>query len=431
MRVAMLVLLFGCNGGKDATDHDANGDADADTDADADSDADTDVDRCAPLTPPSDAIPVAEGEDLAAAVAAAPDGAVLALAAGTWVLSAPLTLDHPVTLVSADADAASVTLDGDYVASNLVQIASPDVTVAHLTLTRSFDDLLVVAPGSDRATVHGVSFVDSARYGLVATSDWDAGTFTDDGVVSCSSFALTDAGRDEVRGECVTGGVDLYGVRGWTVRDDTFDDFWCPFGVSGPGIRATRGVRDTVITRNVLRDVAFGIVLGETQDQIGRVYDDLPCGTAAVLQSVDGVVTNNLVSAYDDDLLVSDGGVLTGIRTESSCEALVAHNSVYAGVTPVSSSIEQRYDTTTGLVANNLLSDKAIRTDGALADVAGNLETVQFDTWLFPAGNDFHTSPGASWAIDQGDVSTLGLVIDDIDGELRSDGQLDIGADEQ
>src|SRR5262249_29460886 len=155
----------------------------------------------------------------------------------------------------------------------------------------------------------------------------------------------------------------------------------------------------------------YGIALGESQDQVGRTYDDDPCGDV-LLQHIDGVVTNNIVSAYEDDLIYSNGGVLTGIRVESSCNAEVSHNSVYSAVEP-QSSIEQRYDTTTGRMANNLVSHKVVRVADAAAEVLANVEDAQFDSWTFPAGGDFHTSPGAVWAIDQGDPVTIGVVTED------------------
>ena len=58
---------------------------------------------------------------------------------------------------------------------------------------------------------------------------------------------------------------------------------------------------------------------------------------------------------------------------------------------------------------------------------------VERNRWFvqhhFPAGGDFHTSPAAEWAIDQG--STANTLPDDVDRELRTDGLPDIGADER
>jgi hypothetical protein len=47
------------------------------------------------------------------------------------------------------------------------------------------------------------------------------------------------------------------------------------------------------------------------------------------------------------------------------------------------------------------------------------------------AGLDFHLAPTASAAIDQGASLAAGLCDNDMDGDPRSDGAPDIGADER
>lgn len=416
--------------GTDTTETDTT---DTDTTDTTDTTTPTPDGLCEPLDVPAGAVAVAAGADLQAAVDAAADGATLALAAGTYNITTPIVLNKPITLMAADADAASVVLDGNYVASDLLRVTAGDVTIAHLTLKRSGDALIQVdssAADVPRPRVHMVKMIDPGRAGVTnftGVEVYDA-FHADDGEVSCNEFDLTDVGRDEVVGLCGVTGIEVYGGRGWTIRDNRITNMYCDIGFSGPAITATRGSRDTVITRNQLVDVSFGIVLGETADQIGRVYDDAPCGSG-VIQHIDGWVTNNIVAANDADLLVTDG-FLSGIRMETSCNINVLHNSVFSAVTPELGAIEQKYTTTTGLIANNLLSDKIVRYPGADADVVGNYETATLSFFFFPAEDDFHTSPGATYAIDQGDPITIGLVTDDVDGAPRDDGAPDIGADE-
>ena len=107
----------------------------------------------------------------------------------------------------------------------------------------------------------------------------------------------------------------------------------------------------------------------------------------------------------------------------------VIHNSVQSAVAPDAASIEHRYDTTTGVIANNLASYVIRRLDASALDEDTNLENVGADTWFYPAGGDFHTAPGATWAVDQG--STAHTLPDDVDGEPRDDGLPDVGADER
>ncbi len=437
LTLALAAALLACSGNdKDESDivpldeGDADTDADADTDTDTDADTDTDVEPglCDPL-PATAGTSVGPADDLAAAVAAASAGDTLLLAAGTYDVVGPIVIDKPLTLRSADDDRASVTIDGGYAGGDLFEVTASDVTFAHLTMTGAGEDFVWLHASGAPITgfrMHDVRAVDGARYGLVVEGD---GTdWVDGGEVSCSEFELTDAGRNRIDAICVAGGIDAYGTRDFVVRDSRFLDFWCDFGEPSPAVRFWRGARDTLITRNALVDVGFGIVIGQTQDSVGRLHADEPCGPG-YLQSIGGVVTNNMVSAFDTDLLDSTGGVRSGIVAESSCDVSIVHNSVFSAVTP-DSSIEYTFETTTGVVANNLLTHNLRRlADADVATVVGNLESQPSSAFFFPAGGDFHTAPGATQAIDQGSPDFLSLVPTDFDDEPR-DSAPDIGADE-
>ena len=446
-RWTALALLVACKGGKDEddgtiipldeadADTDADADADADTDADSDTDTDTDTDTeppplCEALTPPGDAVAVAAGDDLAAAIGSAASGATLSLADGTYAVTGPIRIEQPITLLSASGQRDGVTIDGGKDGGNLFEISASDVTIAHLTLTASYDDLVAIRPDGADVTgirLHDVHLLDAGRFAITVNGD-DAGHYVDGGELSCSSIELSDDGRFDIREQCNAGGIDAYGARGWTVRDNRIEGLWCDIGSARPAIRFTRGSRDTEVTRNTLIDDVLGIVLGETQDQIGRVYDDAPCGPT-VLQHIDGRITNNIVAAFDQGIVESNNGVVAGIRAESSCNVRVLHNSVYSAIEP-GSSIEHSYPTTTGVFGNNLLSHAIRRLQESVADDVQNLENQPFDTWYYPAQRDFHTAPGASWAIDQGSTDFVEELAVDIDDEPRDDGLPDIGADE-
>jgi hypothetical protein len=434
------LLAASCNGDKDGDDivPKDEGDADADSDADADADADTDADTdtgspplCARIEPGAGAIAIGPGDDLAAAIAGASAGAVLALDDGTYDVVGPIAIGVPLTLVSASGDRAAVVIDGGHAPGNLFEVSASDVTLAHVTLAGSGAHLVSARPVGAPITglvLHDLHLLDAGRTAVSIAGD-GVDLWVDEGSLSCSRVELTDAGRAFV-GACEIAGIDAEGASGWTVRDNQFHGLWCDTAVPGPAIRFTRGSRSVTVTRNVLTDVAFGIVVGETQDQLGRTWPDVAdlCGPT-VLQAIGAVVTNNIVSAYEDDIGFSASGVITGIRAESSCDVAVVHNSVFAASAP-QSSIDLRYETTTGVVANNLTSHAIRRLDGALAGQTGNVEDADPGSWLFPSQNDFHTAPAATWAIDQGDPEHLDLVPTDIDDQPRSDGLPDVGADE-
>lgn len=436
-----LVLLIACKGGdKDDSitpldETDAHTDVDTDVDTDGDTDTDTGPvanDVCAPLPAPTGpTVDVSPGvNSLSQAVAAAAPGTTLLLADGTYSARVTIPIDKALTIRSASGDREAVIIDGERVvdSGNLFVISASDVTIAHVTVEHSWEDLVHVQPDGAPITgvrLHDVHLRDPGRQAVYIGTD-GAGNYADDGEVTCSNIELTQDGRTDIRGSCDTGGIDAYGARGWEVRDNRIYGFWCPFGQSRPGIRFFRGARDTLITRNDVGDVTSGIVLGETRDLETRTYADNPC--SGLVQSIDGVITNNLVWAHDDDIVASNAGIEVGILAESSCNVRIVHNSVYAAVEPNVGSIEHRYETTTGVVANNLASHAIRRLDDSLLISESNHEGATIDTWYYRAGGDFHTAPAATWAIDQG--STEYTLPDDFDATERTDGLPDIGADE-
>ncbi|MCA9490917.1 MAG: hypothetical protein KC621_13405, partial [Myxococcales bacterium] len=393
-------------------------------------DADTDTDVCGELPMPGTVTNVATSADLAAQIAAAAPGATLVLAPGTHLVTPPLVLDKAITLRS-EGVVASATIDGARTAGPLVEIRASGVTLAHLGLTRSGGDLVHVQPaGADieDTRLYALTMVDPGRYAVVVEGD-GADHWVEGGELSCSTIELSDDGRGEIDGECETGGIDAYGVRDWVVRDNHFEGLWCDTDPAGPAARFTYGSRDIQVYRNVMADVARGIVLGESRDQIGRVWSDEPCGQTTVLQSISAGAWNNIVFAYDSELAASNDVLLVGIAAESACDVTIVHNSVYSPEPPAQGAIHQRFATTSGVVANNLVSHDVLRQDNATATASANVENAPFDTWWFPAQRDFHTAPAAVSAIDQGDPSYT--VADDIDGEPRDDGAPDVGADER
>jgi len=442
MRWWPVVLLWGCGGDKDDAPiepfEDTGDPVTTDTETLTDTGPTTEPTTalCSPLPAPSGAVvSVAANDDLAAAVAAASAGDTLELSAGTYSISPPLHIDKALTLRSATGDASSVTIDGGYAAGHVVEIAASDVTLAHLTIAHAYDDLVHVEPvDSDLSGIrlHDLSLVDPGVRAVRVQGTADGRYFVDGGEVSCSSIQLTDDGREEVRGACDIGGIDLSATRDWTVRDTTIDGLWCDSGLASPGIRATYGVRDVKIWRNVMTDTVQGIVLGEGTALEGRQYDDEPCGDGYP-QSIDGEVVNNIVSTYRQLLRESFEGIGTGIRLEQSCNVFAVHNSVYAPVDPAIGryGIEHRYDLTSGVVANNLTTWTVQRSDGSTATAEGNHELADETVWYFPADGDFHLAPAAGKGIvDAGSTNYLGEVPDDVDGDPR-DSAPDVGADER
>ncbi|MEO0600642.1 MAG: hypothetical protein AAF211_04345 [Myxococcota bacterium] len=448
-----LAGLVACSGDEKDTDGIVPLDSDADTDSDADSDADTDGDTdsdtdtdppptglCTPLQVAA-GTRLGAGNSLAQAVENASPGDVLELAAGDYIVGDTIPIDKALTIVSVDKDPSVVTIDMGYNGGNLFDITASDVTIAHVTLKNTgrdavtvtartenltgfrLHDIVVEDPGANAVVIQGQSPDDDVWYGI------------DDSEISCNSFLLSDQGRDDLAAVCGTGVILADGIRDVVIRDNRTEGFWCAGGISNPvpNIVVKSGSRDVEITRNNVLDARLGIQVGDTPALDIRDYDDddTDCGPEAV-QTYRVVVTNNIVAAEDEGLR---SYVRAGIELNDACESQILHNSLYAHPTSVASEVVDAGlfligERTTGNATNNLISGGIVR-PGALAPIVRgtNIEGAASDSWFYPFQLDFHTSPGATDAIDQGDTGFEAVVPIDIDGDMR-DATPDIGADE-
>jgi len=257
------------------------------------------------------------------------------------------------------------------------------------------------------------------------------GYYTDQGLVACSHIELTDAGRPNIRDNCYTGGVDAHQSRGWTIRDNLIEGFWCPQGLSEHGIHIWSGGRDTLIERNILLNNARGIGLGLVTSGDGRTYSDNPCPAASgFVDDYGGTIRNNFVVASSSGLFSSDSGFDCGICAWNACNSRILHNSVYtANPGKTFSSIEWRFPNTQAVVLNNLVNTPMRPRDGASGALSGNLENAQAGWFINAAGGDLHLSRAAASAINK--VASPPDVTGDIDTNSRPFGAAsDIGADE-
>ena len=392
---------------------------------------------CAPLPPPTGhVVEVSDVASLVAAVSGASPNDTILIADGTYSLTgAPLLIEaEGVTLRSKSGKRDAVVLDGGYdpgAGAMPITIHGSHVTVASLTVQRAYYhpihveslnadikgtllyDLHVIDPGEQAIKVNG---------GEPAFAH-----FADDGVVACSRIELTAAGRAQVRNNCYTGGVDAHAARGWTVRDNWIEGFYCSVGLSEHGVHFWKGSRDTTVERNVIRDNARGIGFGLGQGVAGRSYADQPCSGAANLGSYGGIIRNNAVSAQAPALFGSQSGFDTGIGLEESCETVVVHNSVASTQPPTSSSLEVRFAATRATVTNNLLSAAFKVRDSAASQAGGNVEQAPLSLFRDVPAGDLHVTKAGG---PKGIALPSGLADRDIDGDARAIATPAVGADE-
>ncbi|MCP4661155.1 MAG: hypothetical protein GY856_37610 [bacterium] len=395
---------------------------------------------CDPLPPPSGAvIEVTPGQAgaLAGIVAGAAGGTTILLADGTYDLSggdsaSRLAFSTPdVTLRSASGNRGAVVLDAAYETNELISIYASRVTIADLTLKRAFDHPIHISGPAGQpisgVVVHNVHIVDPGQQAIKVNPVDDG--YVDQGTVECSRIELTDAGRRRIRDQCYTGGIDVHQARGWVVRRNRIEGFWCNDGLSEHGIHFWRGCRDTLVEDNVIVDCARGIGFGLGAGGGGRTYPDDPYPGVGYLGHVDGIIRNNFIAAADARLFASANGFDTGIGLEQARGTQVVHNTVASLQTPFSSSIEWRFDHTLVEVSNNLVSHNLLPRQDAQATLAGNIEDAPLAWWVDVASGDLHLTSAEVGAVDAGTPLAAGLADTDIDGELRG-ARPDVGADE-
>ncbi len=430
---ATLLWTLGCPTGDDDAGDDDAGDDDAGDDDAGDDDAGP---LCAPLPAspgPSTVISAGDVQGLVSAINGAADGDVILLEDGTYELNGEylwITAEG-LTLRSQSGDREAVVLDGNYQTTQMVTITVPDVTIADLTVREAYTHPIHVNVGDEDVTgtlIYNVAVIDP-REQAIKINHAHTGHYPDDGEIACCHIELTDAGRPHVD-NCYTGGIDAHGARNWWIHDNTIEGFWCEQGLSEHGIHLWTGSRDTLVERNNVHDCARGIGFGLEQNNSPRTYDDEPCGGAADVAHYYGVIRNNMVSADRPELFASGSGFDGGIALAKSCETQILHNTVMSTDAPFAS-MEWRFSNTTGELANNLVSHDYMPRNGAvLTDNGHNLDGQPLSMIQDVSTGNLHLDPGAAAAIDQGGVLPAGDCDGDYDGEPRSDGAPDIGADE-
>jgi len=392
---------------------------------------------CPPLPPPGETIiKVTTVEQLQHAVDNATPGTTILVGEGTYNLNGvSLFFNIPdVTLRSASGDRTAVVLDGAYQSRTIVQLNASHVTLADLTMRRARKYAIHVmsTPRGDTVNtrIYNVHIIDPGEQAIKITTA-SPGHYSDSGEIACSQIELTDAGRPRIQNNCYTGGIDAHKARGWLVRDNVIEGFWCPEGLSEHAVHFWDGSRDTVVERNVLKDNARGVGFGMKASGSTRTYPDDPC--PAVQGYVDhygGTIRNNFIITCRKDLFAAKDGADCGICLWQSCQTRVLHNTVYStDPAHTFSSIEWRFGDTGTEIINNLVNVTMQERDGASANVSGNVTNAQADWFVNVELGDLHLVETATSVMDR--TTSFAGVTDDVDGACRPAGPTaDVGAHE-
>ncbi len=362
--------------------------------------------ECAPMPTAKGGTVVVGPNDVSTLVsllADAPRGTTILLESGSYDLSdlSELTVTAPgITLRSQDGDPSSVVLTTSEPTASFVKVYASDVTIAEISIENlglRIVPLNAISPPPLRTFVYRVDIADSTNHGVFIG---DAGTdrYPDYGTVACSSFRLTDAGRQQLQPGRFAG-IRGAGIQGWQIYANTFEGFHSP-DIQGRGLQIDRGSRDTIIENNSFRDCEIGIMLGDDVTN-GRVHNDQPCGKSGYWEFVNGIVRNNTVLSTTVLPRID-----ANIALWSACGTRVVHNTLVSLEQPAAS-IEWRYPETDILVKNNLASHSFRVRQGGTAEEQGNIESVELDVFVDPSAADFRLtvdSPGVPLEAEEADI---------------------------
>lgn len=400
------------------------------------------LDGACPLLPRlgGSTVSVSSEKALYKAVNFAPTGTTILIADGSYNLGRYgyyLLIDTPgITLRSKNGDRRKVILDNNYKGSEILTIAASDVTIADITIMRARTHPIHVVSSDNgdtlRTTIYNVHIVDPGQQAIKINPHSNRRFYTDNGLVACSTLELTDAGRakvTEINGRCYTGGIDAHYSKGWVIRDNTIQGFWCEQGLSQHAIHFWTGSRATLVERNLLIDNARGIGFGLVENGKGRTYPDVPCGNGGYVDHYEGIIRNNFIFAGLEALFSSASGVDGGIALAQACNPVVVHNTVAFTKNPFAA-IEWRFSNTKAVLINNLVSHSLMARNGASAISSNNLSGQPLSIFLDGVGGNLHLSDNAAVAIDKGAHLSPGVCDDDFDLQARPENGRDIGADE-
>jgi hypothetical protein len=300
--------------------------------------------------------------------------------------------------------------------------SSTNTTVAHLTISSTWDNSLVFNAGAQSPHVYSVKLLDAGSQ-FIKSNPTDAanGIGVNDGIVEYSWLEYTNGppSTDHGAGTGYTNGISAHAADNWILRGNVFKDFHTPDSADylwNPAVLMWNHSTNTLTERNTFINVDRAISYG-LQDITG-------------FDHTGGIIRNNFI--YLEPGLMSPGrkaGSDGTIIVWDSANTKVYHNTILANDN-VFYSIEFRFASTTGGEARNNLADLPVHLrDNAQAAQSGNLLTAVPAMFVNASAANLHLSANATDAIDQAPV--LGTVTSDFDNESRPQGNgYDIGADE-
>jgi hypothetical protein len=252
---------------------------------------------------------------------------------------------------------------------------------------------------ADSIYIQNVRFFD-IRQQMIKGS-FDANTpekYSDNGIVEGCLFEYTKGHSYDY----YCGGVDIHHGINWRISNNTFRNIQTTDNSLTEGaVHFWNNSEGTLVENNTIYNCDRGIMFG---------MDNSP--------HKNGLIRNNMVVVTKD----------VGIYICFAPGAKVYNNTIFNN-SNYQNSIECRFDFTTGCELYNNLCNKAISLrNEASADIANNITDAQQGWFVNIQNGDLHLKSTVTEVTDK--AMDLDEVVKDIDGDIRSKGSSDIGADE-
>ncbi len=349
-------------------------------------------------------------QELTQAVNSAEPGDTLFLEDGNYpVVSYGITVrTDNIAIVGKSGDREKVVISGAGMDGNIPYgfwIAGNNVTIENLTIQNVRAHCIQTDVNTDGLRVRNCVIRDAHEQLLKIPYDTELKDFSENGVVENCLFTFTRG----VGNQYYTGGVDGHYCKNWIIRNNVFRGIRSPDGnIAQHAVNLWSGSEGTLVENNLVincdRGIGFG--LGE-RGHVG------------------GIIRNNMI--YHAEISGVDNGD-GGIILESSPGTRVYNNTIFFE-NDYPNAIEYRFASTTGVLIQNNLTNRQIRMrDGASGTVDNNITQAQAAWFVSVAEGDLHLTAPAAPPIGQG-VAIAGLEWD-FDGEPRTAGAIDIGADQ-
>ncbi len=222
--------------------------------------------------------------------------------------------------------------------------------------------------------------------------------FIDSGLIEDCLFEFTTGKAFQF----YTGGIDIIRGENWIVRNNRFKNIVNPGGKLTTGtILFWNNSRNVVVSGNIITNCDRGILFG---------LDNSPL--------YNGLIMNNFIHTTVD----------TGIYLCNASGVEVLNNTIFVD-SGYPHAIEYRFkDTFYNTIANNL-TNRAIRSrDGGSAEVYSNVSSAKKNWFVDASQGDLHLDERIDEVHGRGVY--FSVVVSDIDGETRTPGTIDIGADQ-